>query len=171
MLCTYALVSLRFGAQSILKPLGPLAPTATRFSSSSSRSSFSRPGPPPLPPAEQAEFDALIKANSSIGAMPVAAAPAEQLEQAELEHRDLRRGPRPDFEGDVNPRTGEQGGPKVDPFKAGDADWSYGGRVTVGLVCSASPKVSLTEPHRISKSPWTPSRSPRREEMHRSSQG
>lgn len=35
------------------------------------------------------------------------------------------------FEGDVNPQTGEVGGPKRDPFFAGDGDWQYSGRVTV----------------------------------------
>jgi hypothetical protein len=46
-------------------------------------------------------------------------------------HRDLRRGPVPEFMGSTNPKTGEMGGPKVDPFKSGDGDWSYAGRVTV----------------------------------------
>lgn len=34
----------------------------------------------------------------------------------------------PEFEGDVNPKTGEIGGPKQDPLKHGD--WSFNGRVT-----------------------------------------
>jgi hypothetical protein len=110
--------------------------TRASSSSSSSRSSFSRPGPPPLSPSDQAEFDALIKANASIGATPAAAAPKAELEQAEEQHRDLRKGPKPEFQGDVNPKTGERGGPKVDPFKAGDNDWSYGGRVTVSRMVS-----------------------------------
>ena len=93
---------------------------------------FNRPGPPPLPPADQAEFEALVKAQSTIGGTPAATLPKAELEQLEqVEHRDLRRGPRAEFEGDTNPRTGEQGGPKIDPFKSGDNDWSYGGRVTV----------------------------------------
>jgi len=96
------------------------------------RSSFSKPGPPPLPAEDQAEFDALIKANQTVGATPTITAPSE-----DLQHPDVRRGPRPEFEGDVNPKTGERGGPKVDPFKAGDNDWQYGGRVTVsaGHIC------------------------------------
>ena len=95
------------------------------------RSSFSKPGPPPLPAQEQAEFDALLKANQSIGASPAITAPSEDL----AKHPDIRRGPRPEFEGEVNPKTGERGGPKVDPFKAGDNDWQYGGRVTVSSLC------------------------------------
>lgn len=94
------------------------------------RSSFSKPGPPPLPPSDQAEFEALLKANQTIGATPAVTAPSEEL----AAHPDIRKGPKKDFEGDVNPRTGEQGGPKTDPFKAGPGDWQYGGRVTVSVV-------------------------------------
>lgn len=91
-------------------------------------SSFTRPGPPPLPPAEQAEFEALLKANQTIGTIPA----GEQETEKDL-HQDVRKGPKPEFEGDVNPKTGEQGGPKNDPFVAGDADWQFGGRVTVSF--------------------------------------
>ncbi len=87
---------------------------------------LSRPGPPPLPKEEQAEFEALFKAASTVGGTPAMTKPA-----AELQHPDLRRKPKPDFEGDVNPKTGEMGGPKKDPFLAGDGDWQYAGRVTV----------------------------------------
>lgn len=90
--------------------------------------SFSRPGPPPLPPAEQAEFEALLKANQTIGTIP-----NEQQKAEENLHQDVRKGPKPEFEGDVNPKTGEQGGPKNDPFVAGNADWQFGGRVTVSF--------------------------------------
>jgi hypothetical protein len=46
-------------------------------------------------------------------------------------HPDIRRGARPEFEGDVNPTTGEVGGPKNEPLRwGGDGDWSYNGRVT-----------------------------------------
>ncbi|KAK8854839.1 hypothetical protein IAR55_003578 [Kwoniella newhampshirensis] len=93
------------------------------------RSDFSKPGPPPLPPAEQAEFDRLIKANQTVGASP-AIVDDPSLGAKETEHRDMRRGPRPEFEGEVNPKTGERGGPKNDPFIAGDNDWQFGGRVT-----------------------------------------
>lgn len=59
----------------------------------------------------------------------------EELQAAieDAAHRDLRKGPQPEFEGDVNPKTGEIGGPKQDPFIAGDADWQFGGRATVSL--------------------------------------
>ena len=46
-------------------------------------------------------------------------------------HPHVRRGARPEFEGDTNPKTGEVGGPKNEPLRWGEAgDWSYNGRVT-----------------------------------------
>ena len=46
-------------------------------------------------------------------------------------HPNVRRGAPPEFEGDVNPKTGEVGGPKNDPMRWGaNSDWSYNGRVT-----------------------------------------
>lgn len=43
----------------------------------------------------------------------------------------LRRGAPPEFEGDVNPRTGEVGGPKNEPLRWGPGgDYSFNGRVT-----------------------------------------
>ena len=46
-------------------------------------------------------------------------------------HPDIRRGARPEFEGERNPKTGEVGGPKNDPLRwGGEVDWSYNGRVT-----------------------------------------
>ena len=49
-------------------------------------------------------------------------------------HPDIQRGAKPEFEGDVNPITGEVGGPKNEPLRWGSTgergDWSYNGRVT-----------------------------------------
>jgi hypothetical protein len=49
-------------------------------------------------------------------------------------HPDIRRGAAPEFEGDINPKTGEVGGPKNEPLRWGSTgergDWSYNGRVT-----------------------------------------
>lgn len=46
-------------------------------------------------------------------------------------HPNVRRGAKPEFEGDTNPQTGEVGGPKNEPLRWGVAgDWSYNGRVT-----------------------------------------
>ncbi|KAK5175223.1 uncharacterized protein LTR77_000360 [Saxophila tyrrhenica] len=44
-------------------------------------------------------------------------------------HPNVRRGAKPEFEGDTNPKTGEVGGPKNDPLRW-KGDWSYNGRVT-----------------------------------------
>jgi hypothetical protein len=55
----------------------------------------------------------------------------QQVDEESLVHPDLRRGVKPEFEGDVNPKTGEVGGPKTEPLRWGaKGDWSYGGRVT-----------------------------------------
>ncbi|KAK5947902.1 hypothetical protein OHC33_011059 [Knufia fluminis] len=46
-------------------------------------------------------------------------------------HPAVRRGARPEFEGDVNPKTGEVGGPKNEPLRwGGGGEWSYNGRTT-----------------------------------------
>ncbi len=46
-------------------------------------------------------------------------------------HPDVRRGAKPEFEGEVNPKTGEVGGPKNEPLRwGGGGDWSYNGRVS-----------------------------------------
>ncbi|KAJ9093190.1 hypothetical protein QFC21_006507 [Naganishia friedmannii] len=112
---------------------------------------LSRPGPPSLPKAEQDEFDALVRRaesgqfgdvgvadmkdalrkagsttpNPTTTSTPLAAAAAQPQQ-----HPDLRKQAAPQFEGEVNPMTGEVGGPKRDPFVAGEGDWQYSGRVT-----------------------------------------
>lgn len=46
-------------------------------------------------------------------------------------HPDARKPVTPDFEGDVNPSTGERGGPKKEPVgQWAEGDWSYKGRVS-----------------------------------------
>lgn len=46
-------------------------------------------------------------------------------------HPNVRRGAQPEFDGDVNPKTGEVGGPKNEPLRWGAAgEWSYNGRTT-----------------------------------------
>lgn len=46
-------------------------------------------------------------------------------------HPNVRRGATPEFEGDINPKTGEVGGPKNEPLRWGAAgEWSYNGRTT-----------------------------------------
>lgn len=59
--------------------------------------------------------------------------PAKVTAEGEGEelHPDVRRGAKPEFEGDRNPQTGEVDGPKNNPLRwGGEVDWSYNGRVT-----------------------------------------
>jgi hypothetical protein len=79
---------------------------------------FQRPGPPPLPAAQQREFEELVRLASTgdINAL----------------HPDARTPVQPEFEGEVNPHTGEIGGPKREPVRrwTEEGDWSYKGRVS-----------------------------------------
>jgi hypothetical protein len=65
---------------------------------------------------------------SAVDARVAATGKGEEL------HPDIRRGAMPEFEGDINPKTGEVGGPKNEPLRWGSTgergDWSYNGRVT-----------------------------------------
>ena len=92
-----------------------------------------RPGPPPLPPEEQREFEELVrKAQAPLSKTHTTQAHTEDAVVGVLEvterHPDARKPIPPEFEGDVNPVTGERGGPKREPVKHND--WSYGGKVT-----------------------------------------
>lgn len=86
---------------------------------------FIRPSPPPLPPKEQAEFERLVKQQQA----PFSSSDSNQETEV---HPDLRVKPPPEFEGDINPKTGEVGGPKRDPLKW-EREWAYGGRVSDNL--------------------------------------
>ncbi|KAF7361834.1 Succinate dehydrogenase assembly factor 4, mitochondrial [Mycena venus] len=72
-------------------------------------SSLNRPSPIPLPREQQREFEQLQRAAQT----PLAAnnTPDDDLQL----HPDAREPLRAEFEGDVNPKTGEQGGPKREP--------------------------------------------------------
>ncbi|KYK58500.1 hypothetical protein DCS_05516 [Drechmeria coniospora] len=116
-------------------------------------SSFqSRPAPPKLPADEQIEFERLQRAaavssafqalDGAVNPSPSAPADANLPSKATSEEQvgadadadalqGLMRGAPPEFEGDVNPKTGEVGGPKREPLRWGSqGDWSYNGRVT-----------------------------------------
>lgn len=58
----------------------------------------------------------------------------KEIKKGEEFHPNMRRGAPPEFEGEVNPKTGEVGGPKNEPLRWGSGegrgDWSYNGRVT-----------------------------------------
>lgn len=138
---------------SLLRPSTPIAPATRHLLSSHARraSSFqSGPAPPRLPPSEQAEFERLQRtantqegfnatsspdfstpdqpANAVDGKAAAASADASQDGAAPTP---LRKGAPPEFEGDVNPRTGEVGGPKNEPLRWGPGgDYSFNGRVT-----------------------------------------
>ncbi|KAK5132065.1 hypothetical protein LTR08_000402 [Meristemomyces frigidus] len=123
------------------------------------RSSWSTgPSPPRLPKEEQELFEKLQQSSSGAFSAPKTAKPevqpvepvlaqsseagdmlAQLRQKAQLAakgdgeelHPNIRRGAAPEFEGDVNPKTGEAGGPKNEPLRWGaGSDWSYNGRVT-----------------------------------------
>ncbi|KAH0543910.1 hypothetical protein FGG08_001811 [Glutinoglossum americanum] len=124
--------------------------TASRRTIISKSNSFSpQPSPPRLPPEEQAVFERLQEASTGAFSTPKtktdtapppngAGGVTETVLNAQLEtgqgeelHPDARRGAKPEFEGEVNPKTGEVGGPKNEPLRwGGGGDWSYNGRVT-----------------------------------------
>lgn len=88
-----------------------------------SSSKWSRPSPPRLPEDQQREFEDLVhRAGQSVS------------QEADLAlHPDARKPVIPEFEGQVNPETGERGGPKQEPVRrwgGGEGDWSFKGRVS-----------------------------------------
>lgn len=87
-------------------------------------SALNRPSPPPLPREQQREFEDLQRA---------AQIPPHPVPELAL-HPDARKPLKPDFQGDINPLTGEQGGPKTEPVRKwveqDDGDWSFKGRVS-----------------------------------------
>ncbi|KIW06431.1 uncharacterized protein PV09_02878 [Verruconis gallopava] len=128
-------------------------------STPSTRSSWSSsPAPPRLPKEEQEIFEKLQKQSAGAFSTPSpstsSSAPdldglrtqptgsfsgdvakinprVEATGDGEELHPHIRMGAKPEFEGDVNPKTGEVGGPKNEPLRwGGDGDWSYNCRVT-----------------------------------------
>lgn len=81
------------------------------------------PSPPQLSPEEQKEFEELVRKAQ----MPLAGTGATDDTLSNM-HPDARKPIEPEFQGDINPVTGERGGPKRDPLRHGD--WSFGGKVT-----------------------------------------
>ena len=115
-----------------------------KVAAGSSSSSFDgdRPAPPRLPTHLQKEFEELQKraatplasknTSNTIDAASISSAFADKknttLNEGDV-HPEMRRKPKPEFEGDSNPRTGEVGGPKNDPLGY-EKEWTYGGRAT-----------------------------------------
>ncbi|KAF8539991.1 hypothetical protein BDD12DRAFT_835408 [Trichophaea hybrida] len=87
-----------------------------------------RPAPPRLPKEEQEEYERLQQQSTGAFQTSHTANPDEvEISESEM-HKDLRRGSKPEFEGDRNPVTGEVGGPKNDPLR--HREWTYNGRAT-----------------------------------------
>jgi len=80
-----------------------------------------RPAPHPLPAEQQREFEELQR--------QAANEPAGRAER----HPDAPVPLEAEFDGDVNPATGERGGPKREPVQrwiGDEGDWSFKGRVS-----------------------------------------
>lgn len=118
-----------------------LLQTQTHRIYSSSSSFGSQPAPPRLPADQQVEFERLQRQASTqeVPSLdPVVASSAPKTEDnataatlGETSNLPLRKGAPPEFEGEVNPKTGEVGGPKNEPLRWGSkGDWSFNGRVT-----------------------------------------
>ena len=88
-------------------------PKATSTTNQSAASSGDRDNTPLSEDPHEARVDARVQATGK----------GEEL------HPNIRRGAQPEFEGEMNPRTGEVGGPKNDPLRW-KGDWSYNGRVS-----------------------------------------
>ncbi|SCV05191.1 LANO_0H02058g1_1 [Lachancea nothofagi CBS 11611] len=97
------------------------------------------PAPPQLPKEEQEEFEKLQRIAQSQEAIDEYNRELEQDTTKESAKSPFLKAdiggfsPEfsktiPEFEGDVNPKTGERGGPKQDPLRHGD--YSFNGRVT-----------------------------------------
>ncbi|KAJ6586990.1 hypothetical protein DFH09DRAFT_1142199 [Mycena vulgaris] len=88
-----------------------------------SLSTLNRPAPIPLPREQQREFELLQRAAQT----PLASDIPDSLQL----HPDAREPLKPEFEGDINPTTGEEGGPKREPVgRWAEGDWSFKGRVS-----------------------------------------
>ncbi|OTA90072.1 hypothetical protein M434DRAFT_78474 [Hypoxylon sp. CO27-5] len=135
-------------------PVASLPIQHQRRASSNSNLFQSMPSPPRLPPDQQAEFERLQRtANTQEGFNPTSTpdfsspasnplttgsssavdglTPAAPTIEDDFASVPLRKGAPPEFEGDVNPKTGEVGGPKNEPLRWGPGgDYSFNGRVT-----------------------------------------
>lgn len=95
----------------------------------SSSSNLNRPSPPSLPREQQREFEELLRKAQA----PLSSSKRGETDADLTLHPDARKPIAPEFEGDVNPVTGEEGGPKREPvgkWGEADGDWSFKGRVS-----------------------------------------
>ncbi|EER34509.1 protein FMP21, mitochondrial precursor [Candida tropicalis MYA-3404] len=119
---------------------GVLSTTIRYYSAPPSKFAF-KVGPPRLPKEEQEEFEKLQSiANSQIAIEEY----NDQIKENNNGSTEQELKPPvvnsdigtfsslkiiPEFEGNVNPKTGERGGPKQDPLKHTKDEWSFNGRV------------------------------------------
>lgn len=103
-------------------------PNSSLGQESTSQESQSQTAKAPIDSSSHSEIKPVSGEGGSIaGSNPRVRATGEGDEL----HPDVRRGAQPEFEGEINPKTGEVGGPKNEPLRwGGKADWSYNGRVT-----------------------------------------
>lgn len=84
-------------------------------------SNLNRPSPPPLPREQQREFENLIRRAQT----------PNSSDSALNRHPDAPEPLLTEFDGDINPSTGEKGGPKREPVHQWvEGDWSFKGRVS-----------------------------------------
>lgn len=77
------------------------------------------------------DSSAALADTSGIAAENESTKTIEATGQGEELHPNVVRGAAPEFEGDVNPKTGEVGGPKNEPLRWGaQGEWTYNGRAT-----------------------------------------
>lgn len=95
---------------------------------STNSSNLSWPSPPSLSREEQREFEELQR----VAQMPLSGSSSGAIDSER--HPDAPKLIKADFEGDVNPLTGEEGGPKREPVgkwgEESEGDWSFKGRVS-----------------------------------------
>jgi len=144
----FLLPSRRFFSQTALRPAFSTGPAPPRLppkeqeeferlqKSSTGAFSTPKPTPPPVeaeparprPQINQSPASKEETTEETLNAKVAATGKGEEL------HPDVRRGAKPEFEGERNPKTGEVGGPKNEPLRWGSTgergDWSYNGRVT-----------------------------------------
>lgn len=105
---------------STLLSLGRASTSALPTTTLRHSSNFSQPRPPALSRAEQKDFEELLRRVNAPASKP-AEGVAGQSEEQLVMHPDFRQKPKPQFEGEVNPETGEVGGPKRDPLAFGES--------------------------------------------------
>lgn len=102
-------------------------PTPLPHEQQQQQASTSTPSPSPANTSRHASTPSASTAqaeSATVKSSPV-------VKEDEVIPTSVRRGAKPEFEGDTNPKTGEVGGPKNEPLRWGSGgDWSYNGRVT-----------------------------------------